>query len=211
MFINPTYKIENKLFRQGFRNIAGLDEAGRGAWAGPIVASAVILPPKLKIIGLRDSKLLSPGRREALYVNIKKNAVGIGIGIVSEKIIDNQGIISATRQAFLQAIDGLVGQADYLLIDGIKIFDHNLPYEFFVNGDKKIMSISAASIIAKFTRDNILNEYHKQYPEYSFDKHKGYGTKLHQEKILQHGVCAIHRISFKPITYIDSKCSTKNR
>ena len=199
MFILPNYKIENELYRQGYRNIAGLDEAGRGAWAGPVVAAAVVLPPKLKIKGLRDSKLLSPKQREELFVVIKKNALAIGVGIMSEKIIDSEGIIGATRRAFLAAAEKIKEQVEYLLVDGIKFFGHYLPTSFYIKGDRKIISIAAASIVAKVTRDCILIDYHKEYPLYGFDQHKGYGTAQHMESLEKHGPCAIHRQSFRPI------------
>jgi len=195
----PNYKIENKLWRRGFERIAGLDEAGRGAWAGPVVAAAVILPPKLALRGLRDSKQLSPKAREQFYVYINKNAIGIGIGIVSEKVIDEKGIIFATRQAFLDAIENLKLNPDYLLIDGIRLFNHKLPLDFLVKGDNKCVSIAAASVIAKVARDNILIDYNKKYPQYGFDQHKGYGTWEHRSRILDHGACPIHRLSFKPL------------
>ncbi|KKS43254.1 ribonuclease HII [Candidatus Kuenenbacteria bacterium RIFCSPLOWO2_12_FULL_42_13] len=199
MFIFPNYKIENELYRQGYRNIAGLDEAGRGAWAGPVVAAAVVLPPKLKIKGLRDSKLLSLKQREELFVVIKKNALAIGVGIVSEKTIDSEGIIGATRRAFLAAAEKIKEQVEYLLVDGIKFFGHYLPTSFYIKGDRKIISIAAASIVAKVTRDCILIDYHKEYPLYGFDQHKGYGTAQHMESLEKHGPCAIHRQSFRPI------------
>ncbi|OGG95711.1 ribonuclease HII [Candidatus Kuenenbacteria bacterium RBG_16_41_7] len=199
MFILPNYKIENELYRQGYRNIAGLDEAGRGAWAGPVVAAAVVLPPKLKIKGLRDSKLLSLKQREELFVVIKKNALAIGVGIVSEKTIDSEGIIGATRRAFLAAAEKIKEQVEYLLVDGIKFFGHYLPTSFYIKGDRKIISIAAASIVAKVTRDCILIDYHKEYPLYGFDQHKGYGTAQHMESLEKHGPCAIHRQSFRPI------------
>ncbi len=199
MFLKPSYKIENQLRKRGYENIAGLDEVGRGAWAGPVVAAAVILPPKLRIKGIRDSKLLTPAKREQLSIYIKKNALGIGLGITSEKIIDKQGIIPATRMAFLQAIDNLSLEADYLLTDGLKFFGHSLPIEFHTKGDQKITSIAAASIVAKVVRDNILRDYHEKFPHYGFDRHKGYGTKHHKDNILKHGTCNIHRLSFRPL------------
>lgn len=199
MLLRPTYRKEGRLYKKGYQNIAGLDEAGRGAWAGPVVAAAVVLPLKLKIKGLRDSKLLNPDKRDKLHIFINKNALGIGIGIVSEKVIDEKGIIQATRQAFLQAIKKLPIDSDYLLIDGIKIFDHQLPLEFLIKGDNKVVSIAAASIIAKVTRDNILKDYHNQYPNYGFESHKGYGTRMHKKCLDKYGVCEIHRMSYKPI------------
>jgi len=199
MLFGPTYKYENKLHKQGYQNIAGLDEVGRGAWAGPVVAAAVILPVKMKIAGIRDSKLLSPQNREKLAVYINKQALAIGLGIISEKVIDQQGIIPATRKAFLAAIKQLREKVDYLLIDGIRIFNHSLPNEFLVRGDQRVVSIAAASIIAKVTRDNILRDYHQRYPQYGFDLHKGYGTRLHKERLDEYGACEIHRRSFRPI------------
>jgi ribonuclease HII len=199
MFNTPTYKIEKELHRRGFNGVAGMDEAGRGAWAGPVVAAAVILPQGLVIKGLKDSKLLSPKKREELFIVIQKNAIAVGVGIVSEKIIDNEGIIAATRKAFLQAADKIKEMADYLLVDGIKIFEHSLPTEFHIKGDRKIASIAAASIVAKVTRDHMLEDYHQKHPAYGFDQHKGYGTAEHQEKLNRHGWCDIHRKSFRPV------------
>jgi ribonuclease HII len=199
MFIKPTYRIENKLYQQGYKNIAGLDEAGRGAWAGPVVAAAVALPPKLKIIGLRDSKLLSPNKRDKLYSFINKNALSIGVGIVSEKIIDKFGIIVATRRAFLRALEKVSFKVDYLLVDGTEIFKHKLPIDFLIKGDNRVMSIAAASIIAKVTRDSILKDYHNKYPKYGFNLHKGYGTKQHRRRLNKYGVCDIHRLSYRPM------------
>lgn len=199
MIVGPTYRYENRLRKKGYNNIVGLDEAGRGAWAGPVVAAAVVLPPKLRIKGLRDSKLLSPARREKLHIYIQKNALSIGIGIVSEKIIDEKGIIEATRSAFLKAINKLPLEGDYLLVDGLKLFEHNTPYEFLIKGDTRVASIAAASIIAKVTRDYILMDYHRQYPDYGFDVHKGYGTKKHREAINKYGLCEIHRMSYRPM------------
>jgi len=199
ILFGPTYKYENKLYKQGYQNIAGLDEAGRGAWAGPVVAAAVILPARMKIAGIRDSKLLSPQQREKLAVYINKQALAIGLGIISEKVIDQQGIIPATRKAFLAAVERLREKVDYLLIDGIRIFDHRLPNEFLVRGDRLVVSIAAASIVAKVVRDNILRDYHQHYPQYGFDLHKGYGTRLHKERLDEYGVCEIHRRSFRPM------------
>lgn len=195
----PTYRIENRLYKQGYQKIAGLDEAGRGAWAGPVVAAAVVLPPKLKIPGLRDSKLLRPDKRAKLQIYINKNALGVGVGIVSEKVIDEQGIIAATRQAFLEAVRKLPIDIDYLLVDGVKIFEHQAPTNFLIRGDRRVVSIAAASVIAKVARDNILREYHREYPDYGFDVHKGYGTKQHMAMLDKHGVAGIHRMSYRPL------------
>lgn len=202
MIIKPSYKLTNKLYRQGYKHIAGLDEAGRGAWAGPVVAAAVVFPPQTKIDGLMDSKLLTVKQREKLYVRIIKTAQAVGIGVVSEKIIDQQGIIQATRQAFLKAIDKVVEMADYLLIDGVKIFEHELPTQFLVKGDRSEALIAAASIVAKVTRDSLMLDYHRRYPQYEFDKHKGYGTELHRRRLDEYGVCEIHRQSYQPVSEI---------
>ncbi|NMB48188.1 ribonuclease HII [Candidatus Kuenenbacteria bacterium] len=199
MLIYPNYKIEKELWRRGFRGVAGLDEAGRGAWAGPVVAAAVVLPQNLKINGLKDSKLLTPKKREELFIVINKQALAVGVGIISEQVIDKEGIIAATRQAFITAIEKIKDRVDYLLADGIKIFEHALPTEFYIKGDRKILSVAAASVVAKVTRDNILKDYHQKYPVYGFDQHKGYGTSEHERKLDQHGWCIIHRQSFRPI------------
>jgi ribonuclease HII len=199
MFIYPNYKIEKELCKNGYQGIAGLDEAGRGAWAGPVVAAAVILPAKFKIKGLNDSKLLSPQKREELFVVINRSALAVGVGIISEKIIDNEGIIGATRRAFLEAIEKIKDTADYLLVDGIKIFEHIIPNSFHIKGDRKIASVAAASIVAKVTRDHIMRDYHQKYPLYGFDQHKGYGTASHTRSLDEHGWCDIHRKSFRPI------------
>jgi ribonuclease HII len=195
----PNYKVENRLYKQGYKSIAGLDEVGRGAWAGPIVAAAVVLPPRLKIKGLRDSKLLTPDKRDRLCIFIKKNALAIGVGVISERVIDERGIIEANRQAFLEAINKLRLEVDYLLVDGIKIFEYKLPVDFLIRGDSGVTSIAAASVVAKVTRDNILKDYHNKYPQYGFDLHKGYGTRQHKRMLDRYGVCNIHRMSFKPI------------
>lgn len=199
MLIFPNYKIEKELWRRGFRGVAGLDEAGRGAWAGPVVAAAVVLPIDLKIRGLRDSKLLSPKQREELFLVINKKALAIGVGIISERIIDGEGIVGATRKAFLEAVNKIREQVDYLLVDGIRIFEHELPTDWHIKGDRKIGTIAAASVIAKVTRGNILSDYHQKYPQYGFDQHKGYGTDKHQTALNEHGWCEIHRKTFGPV------------
>jgi ribonuclease HII len=206
IFARPSYKIENQLRKRGFEMIVGADEAGRGAWAGPVVAAAVVLPVGLKIKGLADSKLLRPEQREKLFTFIKNQALKIGVGVVSEKVIDSEGIIPATRQAFLAAIGKIEEAMDYLLVDGIKIFEHHLPVEFIIKGDRKIATIAAASIIAKVTRDKLLEDYGREYPHYGFERHKGYGTEEHWQNLFQYGPCEIHRKSFEPIINIGKIC-----
>ena len=146
--IKPNYKIENKLWRNGLEYVVGLDEAGRGSWAGPVVAAAVVLPGRLRLKGLRDSKLMTPRKREELFRLIQGRALGIGVGIVSHEEIDKQGIIPATRKAFLLAIEKLPLDPHYLLVDGVKIFEHEKPVEFFIKGDNRIVSIEEESVIA---------------------------------------------------------------
>ncbi len=197
--MKPNYRLENGLFRNGYQSIAGLDEAGRGAWAGPVVAAAVVIDKNNKITGLKDSKLLTSKKREYVFSMIYKQALSVGVGMASEKIVDSYGILEATRRAFLKAIRHLDGAVDHLLVDGIHLFKHDLPVRFIVGGDRKVASIAAASIIAKVTRDKILEDYHKIYPAYGFHQHKGYGTKQHRKNIYQNGVCEIHRKSYKPL------------
>lgn len=186
------------MLRQGYKNIAGLDEAGRGAWAGPIVAAAVILPHEFSLPGLRDSKLLSSGQRAKLFTQIVKQAVGWSVGVISQQVIDKVGISKSNIEAFLQAIKQLPVSPDYLLVDAIK-FNHTTPRKFIVRGDQKSVSIAAASIVAKVTRDNLLCQEHVCHPEYHFHKHKGYGTKIHQSMLAKYGVSDYHRKSFSPV------------
>lgn len=194
----PTYREENKLYRQGINHIAGLDEAGKGAWAGPVVAASVILPRTIKIPNLRDSKLLGASQRKKLYLEITKQAINWSVGIVSEKIIDEVGIVSANLMAMEKAIERLTISPDFLLIDYLKLNTSILSLSV-VNGDQKIASIAAASIVAKVTRDYIMIASHKDYPKYNFHIHKGYGTDHHYQMIIKHGICVLHRRSFSPI------------
>ncbi len=200
--IKPTWQEEEKLQKLGHRRVAGLDEAGRGAWAGPIVAAAVILFPGTKLPGLRDSKLLTPKQREKLFLQLVKEAVAWSVGIISQTEIDKHGVGRANEQAMLKAVERLqTHYPDFLLIDALKI-QHTLPRKAIVKGDQKVMSIAAASIIAKVTRDYIMDEAHKQYPNYGFHLHKGYGTAHHQAMLRKHGVSKFHRKSYKPIKKI---------
>ena len=202
----PNFDNEIKLQKQGYKAIAGVDEVGRGAWAGPIIAAAVILPLKIDIPGLKDSKLLSAKQRERLSRIIMEKAIGYSIGIVSNKTIDEINIGEANLEAVNKAIACLkttIKKPDYLLIDflinkKIIIID-NIPYKLVKQGDKKIASIAAASIIAKVARDKTMVDYSKKFPEYGFERHKGYGTLLHRQMIAKYGICDLHRKSFKPI------------
>ncbi|MFC1478217.1 ribonuclease HII [Candidatus Margulisiibacteriota bacterium] len=176
--------------------IAGIDEAGRGPLAGPVVAAAVILPQNCSIDGITDSKKLTHKKREELFTVITKHA-HVGIGIVSEKDIDDINILQATFKAMRKAVINLTVKPTKLIIDGNFVIPrHKIAQEAIIKGDLKEQSIGAASIIAKVTRDRILLDMHEQYPQYNFAKHKGYGTKEHREAILQHGPSPIHRRSF---------------
>ncbi|MFA6392063.1 MAG: ribonuclease HII [Patescibacteria group bacterium] len=197
--VEPTYQEEEKLKKKGYLKVAGLDEAGRGAWAGPIVAASVILNPRIRVDGLRDSKQLSPTRRKQLYIEIVKNALNWSVGIVSEKTIDRIGINDANALAMEQAVKKLILRPDYLLVDYFLLDHVGIEHHAITKGDQKVASIAAASIIAKVTRDFIMVEAHKDYPEYNFHAHKGYGTEHHQKKIEKYGICKIHRISFSPM------------
>lgn len=193
----PTLEVEQSYWDQGIELIAGVDEAGRGPLAGPVVAAAVIFPRSLFIDGVNDSKKLSAKRREVLFHEIYERALSVGVGIVSHEVIDRINIYQASMLAMQKAVEKLHFSPGIILADG-NIFKHeSLRYQNIISGDAKSMTIAAASIIAKVTRDSLMREYHEQFPLYGFDRHKGYGTKLHFEALRQHGVCPIHRRSFR--------------
>ncbi len=196
----PSRRTENKLNRKGFRKIAGMDEAGRGALAGPIVGACVVLPEHLKIKGLRDSKLLSEKARESLYLKIIRNAEKWSVSVVSSKKIDKIGIQEANALVFRLALRKLGMTPDYVLIDGKKITHLPVPYEYVTGGDSSVACIAAASIVAKVTRDHIMNRMHMDFPEYGFSAHKGYGTISHVKSIKTLGPVSAHRMSFKPLS-----------
>lgn len=181
---------------QGFQRIAGVDEVGRGPLAGPVMAAAVILPPGLRIPGIDDSKKLSPFKREFLFDVITAKALAIGTGIVEPEIIDSINILQATRLAMLNAVGQLSPLPDFLLIDGITPINTSIPQKTVKKGDSLSLSIAAASIIAKVTRDRLMVEMDRLYPGYGFAGHKGYGSALHLEAIRQLGPCPIHRLTF---------------
>jgi len=195
----PNLQNEKKLWAEGFNFIAGIDEAGKGSWAGPIVAGAVILNPKKKISGLRDSKLLTAKARERLYEEIIGKSLAWAAGEVSHEQIDEIGIMKANFQAMAGALGKLTPAPDYLLIDAFRLNYKNLPLNSIISGDYKVASIAAASIIAKVTRDRLMIELDKEFPGYGFANHKGYGTAEHQKQLVALGVCAIHRKSYAPI------------
>jgi ribonuclease HII len=178
---------------------AGIDEAGRGPLAGPVVAGAVILDLERPIEGLADSKKLTAKRREALYDVILDRALAVGIGESQRAEIDRRNIFQATITAMQRAVDALNPGPDHLLIDGKNIQLDHPSQETIVDGDETVPAISAASIVAKVYRDRLMAEYHKVYPEYGFDRHKGYGTKAHMQALADHGACPIHRQSFRPV------------
>lgn len=188
---------EQNLWNNGKRFIAGVDEAGRGPLAGPVVAAAVVFPREVYIEGVKDSKKLSEKQRLKLFEDIQSKALSIGIGIVPHLVIDEINILQATFKAMHQAISELIPKPDILLIDGPYFAELNIPAKKIIDGDTKSFTIAAASIIAKVTRDKIMKDYDLQYPDYGFAKHKGYGTAEHIAAIREFGLSEIHRKSFK--------------
>ena len=187
---------EKIAYQEGYQFIAGIDEAGRGPLAGPVVAAAVIFPPGYVNAEINDSKQLSARKREELYEIIKSDAVAIGMGVVDADIIDRLNILRATLQAMREAVLELSTSPDFLLIDGLQCIPLLTPQKPLVKGDSRSVSIAAASIIAKVSRDRIMEIYHRQFPQYNFRQNKGYGTKEHCGAIKQFGMCRIHRKSF---------------
>ena len=193
----PDYEFEKAAVNSGFSCICGVDEAGRGPLAGPVCAAAVILPEGAVIEGLDDSKKLTEKKREKLYDIIKETAVAYSVAYGTLEEIETVNILEATYLAMNRAIEGLNVKPDFALIDGNRVpRGIKIPCETVVKGDSKSMSVAAASVLAKVTRDRLMLEYDKKYPEYNFKKHKGYGTKEHTELIKQYGPCEIHRLSF---------------
>ncbi len=215
----PTLSEEQLLWKQPGLLVAGLDEAGRGPLAGPVVAAAVVLLPNSKsenrnskwVAGVKNSKALTAKQRESVYAKLTAHKnIAYGVGIISEKIIDEINILQATKLAMVQALENLAITADYLLIDGNFTIDASRLRQGFgepkqktiIKGDEKVYSIAAASIIAKVTRDRLMQEYHQQYPGYGFDEHKGYGTPAHLANLTKLGPCDLHRRSFFPIRQV---------
>ena len=190
---------EKEATGKGCKDIAGIDEAGRGPLAGPVVSAAVILPVKFRNSEITDSKKLSPQKRQRLYDVIYAQAVSIGIGIVDPIEIDRINILQASLLAMAMAVENLAPRPDYLLIDGIFPISTDLPQQPIAKGDALSISIAAASIIAKVTRDRLMQKYHHYYPQFNFQKHKGYPTLAHREAIRKYGCCPIHRKSFKGV------------
>ncbi len=187
---------EKHAYTQGFRYVAGIDEAGRGPLAGPVVASCVMLPEGCMIEGVNDSKKLSPAQRERLYKIIVEQAISIGTGIIDEKDIDKVNILNATKLAMKDAVEQVKPRPDILLIDAVRLDSVEISQIPIIKGDALSVSIAAASIIAKVTRDRLIDLADGIYPQYGFKKHKGYGTPEHINAIKKYGICPIHRVSF---------------
>ena len=187
---------EKEAYLQGYRSIAGIDEAGRGPLAGPVVAACVILPENCVIEGLNDSKKLRPAMRDKLYELIVESAISIGVGMADEKCIDEINTLNATKLAMKLAVEQTETKPDLLLIDAVKLSDVDIPQRSIVKGDSLSISIAAASIIAKVSRDRLIEAKDSMYPVYGFKKHKGYGTAEHINAIKKYGICPIHRVSF---------------
>ncbi len=187
---------ENECFLEGYEIIAGMDEVGRGPLAGPVVSCALILKRDAKIFNINDSKKLCEKKRNLLYSEIVEKSVDIGIGIVYHNIIDEVNIANATHKAMNLALDNLKVKAEIVLIDGFEVPNINIAQRSIIKGDSKSATIAAASIIAKVRRDEMMYKYHELYPQYGFDKNKGYGTQNHIEAIKKYGLCPIHRLSF---------------
>ena len=199
----PDFSYELALTAEGYTAVCGVDEAGRGPLSGPVVAAACILPQDAVIDGLNDSKKLSPKKRDQLFDRIREAAVAYGIGMASPAEIDEYNILNATMLAMRRAIEALPVKADFALIDGNMSRDIPIPSRCIIKGDAVSCSISAASILAKVTRDRICLEDDRLYPEYEFAKHKGYGTALHMQRLREYGPCPIHRRSF--LKFLDNE------
>lgn len=203
------YRVRDLLYQRGYRQIAGIDEAGRGPLAGPVVAAAVILPPGMACLGIRDSKQLSEAQREHLYSEIEKTAIAVGIGIVEPRRIDELNIHHAALEAMGKAIATLEPRPDVCLIDGrFTIKDLSLLQRPVVSGDRRVDVIAAASIVAKVIRDRIMVKMDSRYPQYGFAEHKGYPTNQHLEALKTYGPCSIHRSSFAPVRLYSRDCSS---
>lgn len=190
-------EIERDLYRKGFKNICGIDEAGRGPLAGPVVVAGVIMPENSMIEFVNDSKKVTEKRRENLYDIIKEEAISYSISVINQDIIDEINILNATKKGVTDVVDGLDVKPDLILVDALEHIDtRGIPYEPIIKGDSKCYNIAAASILAKVTRDRIMRQWDEIYPQYGFLSHKGYGTAKHIAAIKEYGLCPIHRISF---------------
>ncbi|MCA9472848.1 MAG: ribonuclease HII [Nitrospirales bacterium] len=197
--MQPDHFFEDAAHSCGHRSIAGLDEAGRGPLAGPVVASAVLLPRRFRLEGLNDSKVLHESDRESLYGQLTHRAISWSIGIASEQEIDRLNILEATRLALFRALTALSITPDYLLTDAIHVPYTSIPQRSIIKGDGLSLSIAAASVLAKVTRDRVMHDYHQRFPQYQFHIHKGYPTPQHLRLLAEHGPCQGHRQSFRPV------------
>lgn len=210
---SPDFSFESSLWKYGCQYVAGVDEAGRGALAGPVVAAAVILPKyiPLKILnGVRDSKEMTPSRRYEWAERLRKLALVWGVGFATSQEIDDLGILPATRIAAQRAIDGLQITPEHIMLDYLFLPDSAIPQTSLVKGDARSMSIAAASVIAKTTRDALLEELDAEYPGYGFARHKGYGTAAHRAAMANHGPSPIHRLSYKPLSELFNRREDSN-
>ena len=203
----PDLHEELALYTTGYRCVAGLDEAGRGAWAGPVCAAAVVLPleqPDLAdlLTGVNDSKKLSPARRETLLPVVMEVAEGVGVGWATPTEVDELGIVPATRQAMARAVSGLDGRVDALLVDYLRLPELDLPQRALPKADGRCLSVAAASIVAKVTRDRLMVALDDEFPGYGLARHKGYGTRQHREALARLGPLPIHRMSWRPVQEI---------
>lgn len=190
-------EIEKGLYEQGFEKICGIDEAGRGPLAGPVVVAGVIMPKDSMIEGVNDSKKVSEKKRELLYGKIIEEAISYSIAVIGQDIIDDINILNATKQGVTQVVDGLNVKPDLIIVDALTgINTRRIPYDSIIKGDAKCYNIAAASILAKVTRDRIMRQWDEIYPQYGFISHKGYGTAKHIQAIKECGICPIHRKSF---------------
>ncbi len=190
-------EIEKDLHSKGFKNICGIDEAGRGPLAGPVVVAGVIMPEDSMIEGVNDSKKVSEKKREKLYDQILEEAISYSVAVIGQDVIDDINILNATKMGLTKVVEEQEVKPDLIIVDALNHIDtKGIPYDSIIKGDAKCYSISAASIIAKVTRDRIMRQWDEIYPQYGFSKHKGYGTKMHIEAIKEYGLCPIHRKSF---------------
>lgn len=195
----PGTEQEEILWRRGCQSVAGVDEAGRGPLAGPLVAAAVILYPGTELPGVRDSKTLTPAARERLFDAIRGTARGVGIGIVDALTVDRINVLEATRRAMASAVRNLPVQPEHILIDAVRLPDVPVAQTSIIKGDAIVLSIAAASVIAKVTRDRLMIEYDRLYPQYGFDRHKGYGTAEHLDALRRYGPTPVHRRTFRGV------------
>ncbi|PIV12686.1 MAG: ribonuclease HII [Candidatus Nealsonbacteria bacterium CG03_land_8_20_14_0_80_36_12] len=206
----PNLREEKKLWRKGYKKVVGLDEAGRGCLSGPVVAAVVLVKVNIKnhlskkFKEIKDSKKLSPKKREEFYKMIMNHPqIERGIGKVGPRVIDKINILEATKLAMKRAVNNMKLKPDFLILDGKMKLNIEIPQKSIVKADEKVFSCSAASIVAKVWRDKIMEKYHKKFPQYGFDKHKGYPTKFHKKMLKKYRPCKIHRKSFRPVKYYD--------